>query len=67
MHYAVEGHTIVELRALCPPMNALCRIVEIGCTISELRADCPILPKKGVVTSGDLNIKLSEKSTEILS
>ena len=49
MHYAVEGHTIVELRALCLPMNALCRIVEIGCTISEIRADCLYLAGKGVV------------------
>ena len=46
MHYAVEGHTILELRALCLPMNALCRIVEIGCTISEIRADCLYLAGK---------------------
>ena len=39
MHYAVEGHTILELRAQCLPMNALYRIVEIGCTVSEIRAD----------------------------
>ena len=47
MHYAVEGHTILELRALCLPMNALCRIVEIGCTISQIRADCLYLAGKG--------------------
>ena len=46
MHYAVEGHTILELRALYLPMNALCRIVEIGCTISEIRADCLYLAGK---------------------
>ena len=28
------------------PMNALCRIVEIGCTISEIRADCLYLAGK---------------------
>ena len=46
MHYAVEGHTILELRALYLPMNALCRIVEIGCTISEIHADCLYLAGK---------------------
>ena len=40
MHYAVEAHSIVEMYALFLPINALCRIVEIGCTISEIRADC---------------------------
>ena len=40
MHYAVEAHTNVDIYALFLPMNALCRVVEIGCTISEIRADC---------------------------
>ena len=40
MHDAVEAHTIVEIYALFLPMSALCRIVEIGRTISEIRADC---------------------------
>ena len=47
MHYAVEGLTIFELRALCLPMNALCRIVEMGCTVSDMRADCLYLTGKG--------------------
>ena len=48
MHYAVEAHTIVEIYALFLPMNALCRIVEIGCTISEIRTDCLYLDGKKV-------------------
>ena len=48
MHYAVEGHSIVGMRALLLPMNALCRIVEIGCTIFEIRAGCLYLAGKGV-------------------
>ena len=46
MHYAVEAHTIVEIYALFLPMNALCRIAEIGCTIPEIRADCLYLAGK---------------------
>ena len=50
MHYAVEGimnstgagsiGAIVEICAMFLLMNALCRVVVIGCTISEIRADC---------------------------
>ena len=46
MPNAVEAHAIVEIYALFPSMNALCRIVEIGCTISEIRADCLYLDGK---------------------
>ena len=46
MHYAVEGHTIVEICALFLPMSALCRIIEIGGTFSEIRADCLYLVRK---------------------
>ena len=42
MRYAVEGHAIVEICALFLPMNALCRIIEIGCTICEIGADCHV-------------------------
>ena len=48
MHYAVGAHTIVELHGLYLPMNALSRIVEIGRTVSEMRADCLYLAGKGV-------------------
>ena len=50
MHYAVDGYTIVEICVAFLPMNALCRIVEIGCTFSEIRADVYIWTEKGVNT-----------------
>ena len=40
MHYAVEAHAMLEIYALFLPVNELCRIVVIGCTISEICADC---------------------------
>ena len=45
---AVECYAVTEFRALCLPMNALCRFAGIGCTITEIRDDCRYLAGKCV-------------------
>ena len=59
MHYAVEGHAIVELRALYLPMNTMSRIVEICCTVSDMRADCLYLARKMCISSHEHDIRCS--------
>ena len=65
MHDAVEGHTFVELRALCLPMNLLCRIVEIGYTISEMRADLPLNFGYIWLEKGAIALKCSKRTKRL--
>ena len=46
MHFVESGCLYAELGAIVPNNRALCRIVEIECTISKQRALAPKLTAK---------------------
>ena len=56
MHYVESGCFHAELGAIVPNNRALCRIVEIECTISKQRALAPKLTVKRCICVGNYDI-----------